>query len=67
MNAVPGTDAALVVELAAPVSPLAGIKWLTWGLVDDLARIKAIRARVTHGALPWWRRVVTHAPAGWPR
>ncbi len=64
---VPGAEMAVAAEPAAHVSPLAGIGWLHGGVVEDLVEIEAIRARVTRGALPWWRRAVTRAPAGWPR
>lgn len=30
-------------------------------------QVAQIQARVEYGALPWWRRLVTRKPAGWPR
>lgn len=37
------------------------------GEVTDSDEIARIAARVAHGELPWWTRMVTRRPAGWGR
>lgn len=37
------------------------------GEITDPDQLAAIAARVAHGELPWWVRIVSRRPAGWGR